>query len=229
MPARLTDMIRRHSSNVISSQAVNGTMAATFASTSTLPCRERVSSTARWTSSGLETSACTAVPSIPAAVRSAPSPFRSTATIFAPSAASLSATAFPIPCAAPVTIATRSCSFISCLLALVELRRVLVAVPGVHVVREEDLGFVLRGDLLHARDRRHSGNRVVMEPGLHASLERLGREDHVEREHHRLSRVGRHEQRVVPDRMAPRLEQPEAACELGVARDRPETCAFVVP
>ena len=84
-------------SNVISSHAVKGTIAATLASTSTLPCRESVSSTMRRTSSELETSACTAVPSTSAAVRSAPSPFRSTATTFAPSPASLVATALPIP------------------------------------------------------------------------------------------------------------------------------------
>ena len=46
-------MIRRHSSNVMSSQAVNGTIAATLTSTSTLPWRLTVSSTMRCTSASL--------------------------------------------------------------------------------------------------------------------------------------------------------------------------------
>ena len=93
-------MIRRHSAKSTSSHGVNGTIAATFTSTSSLPCCATVSATIRLTSSSFETSTCIVVPS-----------WMSAPTTVAPSSASLSATAFPIPCAAPVTIATRLSSF----------------------------------------------------------------------------------------------------------------------
>src|SRR2546421_2027215 len=206
-PSRLTDMIRRHSSKVISSQGVNGTIAATLASTSTFPWRESASATMRCASSGFEMSASTATPSTPAAVRSAPSPCTSAATTLAPSAASLSATAFPIPCAAPVTIATRSCNFIcASFLALVEVRRVLVTAPSVHVVREEDVGLVFRGHLSHSFDRANSCDRVVVEARLDSLLQRLRRIDDVEGEDHGSARIRRDEQRVVPDRVPRRFK-----------------------
>ena len=70
-----------------------------------------------------------------AAVALAPEPLMSAATTLAPSSASFCATARPIPWADPVTIATRSCNFIGfSLLELVEVGRVPVRVPRVHVV-----------------------------------------------------------------------------------------------
>src|SRR6478752_5434178 len=169
-------MIRRHSAKSTSSQGVKGTIAATLTNTSRRPCSATVSSTIRFTSSSFETSTCIVVP----LCTSAP-------TTVAPSASSLSATALPIPCAAPVTTATRLSSLpISppCL-QLVEVRRVLVAAPRVHVVRVEDLG----GVLLHACDRAHASHRVVVKPGLDALLERVHRVRDVGREQHRRRAV----------------------------------------
>src|SRR3954470_23945998 len=132
-------MIRRHSAKSTSSHGVKGTIAATFTRTSSLPCSATVSSTIRFTSSSFETSTCIVVP----LCRSAP-------TTVAPSASSLSATALPIPCAAPKPTATKLLSLHICppCLELVEVRGVLVAAPRVHVVRQEGLGAVLRGKLL---------------------------------------------------------------------------------
>src|SRR5947207_535742 len=211
-------MIRRHSAKSTSSQGVKGTIAATFTSTSRRPCSATVSSNIRFTSASLETSTCIVVP----LCTSAP-------TTVAPSDSSLSATALPIPCAAPVTTATRlsSLPISPPSLELVEVRRVLVAAPRVHVVRVEDLGAVVRGDLLHACDRADAGNRIVVEPGLDPLLERVHRVRDVGREQHRRRPVD--EERVVPDRVPRRLVQPEALRKLVVARHRLDVRALVVP
>ena len=82
---------------------------------------------------------------------------------------------------------------------------------------------------LHARDRADAGDRVVVEAGLDALLERGRRVGDVHREQHRLRPLGRDEQRVVPDRVARRLVQPEALRQLDVAGHRREVRALVVP
>src|SRR6516165_4477282 len=117
------------------------------------PCSATVSSTSRLTCSSLETSTCLLVPS-----------WMSALTTVAPSSASLSADALPIPCAAPVTIATRLSSLPMCapVLCLVVTRRVRVALPRLHVVREEDLRTPLLGELFDARDRADAVDRCVV-------------------------------------------------------------------
>jgi hypothetical protein len=98
-------MTRRHSAKSTSSQAAKGTMDALFTSTSSLPKRETVSPTIRSTSPFCEMSTSMPAPPFGAAC-SAPAPLTSATTTVAPSAPSLSAIALPMPCAAPVTIAT---------------------------------------------------------------------------------------------------------------------------
>src|SRR4051812_23893672 len=73
----------------------------------------------------------------------------------APSSASLSAIARPMPCALPVTIATRPSSFMvrappvpGC--SGVELGGVLPGLPSPHVMRREDLRVVFLRPLLDA-------------------------------------------------------------------------------
>jgi hypothetical protein len=112
-PSRFTDMIFRQWSRSTSSQAMNGTIAALFTSTSTLPNLSTVASTIACTSSGFETSARSPSPSPerPPAADLAPSSLVSAITTDAPSSESFSAIALPIPCAPPVTMATRSFSF----------------------------------------------------------------------------------------------------------------------
>jgi hypothetical protein len=112
-PSRFTDMILRQWSRSTSSQATKGTIAALLTSTSTRPNRSTVASTIACTSSGCETSARTPSPSPerPAAAALAPSSLMSAIATAAPSSESFSAIALPMPCAPPVTRATRSFSF----------------------------------------------------------------------------------------------------------------------
>src|SRR5438094_5722667 len=212
-------MIRRHSAKSMSSHAVNGTIAATLTSTSSLPCSDTVSSTNRLTSSSFETSACLVTPGC-----------TSTPTTVAPSSASLSATALPIPCAAPVTIATRlsSLPIRSSSLKLVEVWRVLVALPRVHVVRVDDLRAGVGRELFHLRDRADAVDGRMVEARLDALLHRRRRVGDIHREQHRP--LGALEQeRVVPDRVPRRLHERHALRQLVVAGDGLDVRALVVP
>src|SRR5262249_7422585 len=152
------------------------TIAATFTRTSSLPCSETVSSTKPLTSSSLETSACLVTPGC-----------TSTPTTVAPSSVSLSATALPMPCAAPVTIATRlsSLPIASSSLELVEVGRVPVVLPRVHIVRVEDLRAGVGRELLDPCDRADAVDRRVVEARLDALLHRRRRVGDVHREQHR--------------------------------------------
>src|SRR3954466_29960 len=100
--------------NSSGSSRVAGTavpMPALLTSTSTLPSCSTVSSTTRWQSSGLATSACTSMQRRPVAstflrVSSSFSTRRAQMAMSAPASASASANATPSPDDAPVTIAT---------------------------------------------------------------------------------------------------------------------------
>src|SRR5688572_17215320 len=108
-PSRLTRRTRRHSLKVSSSHFTNGTIAALFTSTSSLPYWEATAwnSFATASSSPMSHACPKLLPPIALAVALAPSPLMSTATTTAPSWPSRSATARPMPCAAPDTTATR--------------------------------------------------------------------------------------------------------------------------
>jgi hypothetical protein len=92
---------------------MNGTIAALFTSTSTRPNWSTVASTMACTSSGCETSARRPNPSPErlSAAAFAPSSLMSAIATDAPSSESFSAIALPMPWAPPVTMATRSLSF----------------------------------------------------------------------------------------------------------------------
>ena len=95
---------------------------------------------------------------------------------------------------------------------------------------KNDVRAVLGGDVLYALDRAHTGPRVDVEPRLDSPFHRRARVDDVEGEQHRLRRrVAADEQGVMPDRVAGRLEQPQALRELDVARHRLELRALVIP
>ena len=102
-------MTRRHSSNVSWSHGTNGTIAAALTVTSSLPALSITALCSAVTDAGSPMSQATAnaFPPIALATSLAPSPLMSTTATVARSCASRSAMARPIPCAAPVTIATR--------------------------------------------------------------------------------------------------------------------------
>src|SRR5262245_27836940 len=220
-------MIRRHSAKSTSSHGVNGTMAAALTTASSFPKRRTTSSTMPATSSPRAMSTSRPAPPAGAAV-SAPGPLRSATTTVAPSAASLSAIALPIPCAAPVTMATRPSIFP--MSDLVVVGRVPPAAPGVRVVRVVHLRPVLGGQLLDPADRALTGDRVDVERGLDLPLEGRAREGDVDREEHR----GRPPVRVdqegdVPGRVAGRLVEPEPPGQLDVAGEGLDLDPGVVP
>jgi len=89
---------------------------------------------------------------------------------------------------------------------------------------------VLGRQVAQTLDRANTGDRVVVEAGLDPLLQRLGRVDHVHCEEHSAAAVGRlGEERVVADRVAWGLEQPEVAGQLQIARHGLELDPFPVP
>src|SRR3954467_15888626 len=110
-PFRLMSMTLRNSSGCSRVAGTAVPMPALLTSTSTLPSCSTVSSTTRWQSSGLATSACTAMQRRPVAstflrVSSSFSTRRAQIATSAPASASASANATPRTGDAPVTIAT---------------------------------------------------------------------------------------------------------------------------
>src|SRR5262245_17079488 len=203
VPSRFTLMMRRHSAKSMSSHAVNGTMAALLTSTSRRPCRATTPSTRAWTCAGSEISVAMAWPPTAAAAASPLAESRSATTTVAPSSASLSTMARPMPWAPPVTMAIRPSSLpMPCSSsAPVVLGRVLPTVPRVHLMRDEDLGVVLAGHLLDAADGLDGLDRIEVEAADDLPVQRLLRVHGVAREDHRLATLGLGEQRDVRDRV----------------------------
>ena len=201
-------MIRRHSAKSMSSQAVNGTMAALLTRMSRPPKPSTAALTIAWTAAGSDTS--TAIADGPRAAPPLrpwhPASLMSATTTAAPSSASLSAMARPIPWAPPVTIATRSSSFIlrpPCRSGAVEVGGVLPGQPrrpcratGRSRRRAPWPTCLMR---LSARDR---VDRVEVEPADDHPLERLVGVRGVARKDHRPPALRFGQQREVADRVA---------------------------
>src|SRR5579862_341051 len=217
-------MMRRHSAKSMSSQATNGTMAASLTRMSTLSCRAITASTSPATSASSLTSTSWNSPPIAAAVSAAVAGLRSATTTFAPSALNFLAIARPIPCPAPVTMATRSASFnVFASFSLewngssVVVRGALPGLESLHFVRWIDLRAALYRQALEALDRLDRRRRVQVEPGDDLSIEAFEGVSGVPGEQHRRFVVHLDEQRVMPSRVTRRLKQPDPVCYLDVA------------